>query len=150
MKSFMQYLLADPLPSTRANNYGGFASGLITFNQKPKATYSAWRLPLFLPATTAHPGRSLEVWGCARPVFFARQDSPATPELVQIQLRRDSGGPFTTVKTVAITDQHGYFDTRVTFPASGTVRLTWTYPLDDSLLTPGAVAASRSVHIKVR
>ncbi|MGI8863205.1 MAG: hypothetical protein ACR2JH_02200 [Solirubrobacteraceae bacterium] len=149
IKSFTQYLLADPLPATRSNDYGGFASGLLTFNQRPKPTYDAWRLPLFLPVTTARRGRSLEVWGCARPVFFARQDDPATPQTVQIQFKRDSGGGFTTLRNVAVTNQFGYFDTRISPPSSGRIRLTWTYPPGDPLLSPGTTAHSRSVQISV-
>jgi hypothetical protein len=100
--------------------------------------------------TTASPGHSLEVWGCARPVFYARQDDPITPEIVQIQFKPDSGGGFTTLRSVTITSPVGYFDTRISPPSSGTVRLTWTYPSDDALLSPGTTAASRSVHINVR
>ncbi len=149
IKSFMQYLLADPLPATSSDDFGGFASGLLTFHQQPKPTYDAWRLPLYLPLTTAHPGRSLEVWGCARPVFFARQDDPAAPETVEIQFRRDSGGNFTTLRAIAVTNQFGYFDTRISAPASGTVRLSWTYPANDAMLSPGTTAVSRSVHVSV-
>jgi hypothetical protein len=150
IRSFMQYLLADPLSATRSNDYGGFASGLLTFNQRPKPTYDAWRLPLFLPVTAAHRGRSLEVWGCARPVFFARQDDPAASEIVQIQFKRDSGGGFTTLRNIGVTNRFGYFDTRISPPSSGRVRLTWTYPSDDSLLSPGTTATSRSVQVKLR
>jgi hypothetical protein len=149
IKSFMQYLLADPLPATPSDDFGGFASGLLTFNQKPKPTYDAWRLPLYLPVTTARPGQSLQVWGCARPVFFARQDDPATTETVDIQFRRDSGGGFTTLHTIAVNNRFGYFDTRVSPPATGTIRLSWTYPSGDVMLSPGTTALSRSVHVKV-
>jgi hypothetical protein len=145
IRSFMQYLLVDPLPATRSTDYGGFASGLLSFNRRPKATYDAWRLPLFLPVTTARHGQSLEVWGCARPVFFARQDDPGTPQTVQIQL--DSGGGFKTLKTVTVSSQFGYFDTRMAFPSSGRVRLSWTYPSDDPLLLLGTTAHSRSVQV---
>jgi hypothetical protein len=150
IKSFSQYLLADPVVPKLSNDYGGFASGLLNYRHRQKPTYDAWRLPLYLPVTTAGRGHSLEVWGCARPVFYARQDDPITPEIVQIQFRRDSGGGFTTLRSVPITSQFGYFDTRISFASSGTVRLTWTYPSDDALLSPGTTAASRSVHVKVR
>jgi hypothetical protein len=37
-------------------------------------------------------------------------------------------GTFTTIKTIPITDPGGYFDVRVAFPSSGSVRLAYTYP----------------------
>jgi hypothetical protein len=149
--SFMQYLLSDPLPSTRANDYGGFASGLLTFGlKKEKPGYGAFRLPIYLPVTSSHRGRSLEVWGDARPARWAMVDVPADPETVEIQFKPSSGGSFTTVKTITVTDPKGYFDTRLTFAGSGTVRLSYTYPSDDPLLSPGDTVFSRNVAITLK
>ncbi|HUA46384.1 MAG TPA: hypothetical protein VMA77_14235 [Solirubrobacteraceae bacterium] len=134
--STMQYLLYDPNPF-KAPEYGGFASGLIFFNGTRKPGYDAYRLPLFLPNSTARSRRqSLEVWGCVRPAHYARLDT-GTPQQVQIQFQRGSRGAFTTLRTVNITSPRGYFDLRMTFPASGSVRLAWTYPKNDPLLSPG-------------
>jgi hypothetical protein len=145
--STMQYLLSDHLPALASNGFGGYASGLIAFNGVPKATYSAYRLPLYLPFTTARRGRSLEVWGCVRPAHFASLDTGGTPQVAEIQFQRASRGPFRTVQSVTITDPNGYFDTRVPFPSSGTVRLRWTYPANDPLLAPGRHVYSRHVQI---
>jgi hypothetical protein len=133
--SFFQYLLHDPLPATRATDWGGFASGLLTYNYSQKSTYSAWRLPLFMPVTNARRGQSLEVWGCVRPARYALLDS-GTPQTVAIQLRPSSGLAFTTVSTVTIARPSAscYFDVRVRFPSGGTVRLGYSYPTDDPLL----------------
>ncbi|MGN6870404.1 MAG: hypothetical protein ACTHMY_18595, partial [Solirubrobacteraceae bacterium] len=61
--STMQYLLYDPNPRL-APEFGGFASGLIFYGGRRKPAYDAYRLPLFLPTTTARSSRqSLEVWG---------------------------------------------------------------------------------------
>lgn len=119
--STMQYLLYDPNP-VQAPEYGGFASGLIFFNGIQKPTYDSYRLPFFLPATSSRRGRSVEVWGCARPasVFGSPQ--------VQIQFQRGSRGAFTTLRTVNVTDGHGYFDLHMAIPATGSLRLAWTYP----------------------
>jgi len=54
------------------------------------------------------------------------------------------------LKTVTITDPHGYFDTRMSLPSSGTVRLSWSYPSDDPLLLRGRTVSSRSVSVSVR
>ncbi len=148
--SFMQYLLTDPLAPSAANSYGGFASGLINHGGRPKVTYGAWRLPLYLPRTSTRRGHGLEVWGCARPVFFALKDVPTDPETVQIQFARRASASFTTVKIVKLTGPRGYFDTGVNFPASGTVRLSWRYPPDDPQLAAASTVYSRQVRITVR
>ena len=100
--------------------------------------------------TSSRVGRSLEVWGDARPAHWGMIDVPADPETVEIQFKPSSGGSFTVVKTVTVTDPHGYFDTRVSFPGSGTVRVSYTYPSDDPLLSPGDTVFSRNVGITLK
>jgi len=134
--STMQYLLYDPNPR-EAPEYGGFASGLIFYGGRRKPGYDAYRLPLFLPVTTAKsPRQNLEVWGCVRPAHYARLDSSA-PQQVEIQFQRGSHGSFTTLRTVTVSNVRGYFDLHMRFAASGSVRLAWTYPKNDSMLAPG-------------
>ncbi len=145
--STMQYLLYDPPPSPFLPQ-GGFASGLLTAAGRFKPAFTAYRLPLFLPATSTRRGRSLEVWGCLRPAHFASADTHRL-QYVQIQLQRGSRGSFATVKTVKIASSRGYFDTKVKFPAGGTVRLVWSYPSGDPLLPTGTIY-SRHVSIKLR
>lgn len=165
LRSFAQYLLADPLPSLATNDFGGFASGLLTYARKPKASYGAFRLPVYVPTTTATSRRSLEVWGCARPSKYAATSSQ-DPDTVAIQLKSDAGssapsglpvqpppsrstGSFQTLQTVPIRNREGYFDTRVVFPRSGMMRLMWSYPPADAYTLPVTVF-SRTVHITVR
>jgi hypothetical protein len=153
--SAMQYLLYDPNP-LKAPEFGGFASGLIFYNGSRKPGYDAYRMPLFLPSTTERGGSSLEVWGAVRPTHFASLDAGGTPQQVQIQFQPGSSGAFTTVRTVTITSPRGYFDAHVAFPTSGSVRLAWSYPPDDPLLTPSLSRAgdpdtvfSRAVNVAV-
>jgi hypothetical protein len=152
IRSFSQYLLYDPLPATGHTDFGGFASGLVTFGKHArKATYAAWRLPLYLPVTTARRGSRLEVWGCARPAHFAEADT-GDSQLVRIQFQRGARGPFKTLRTITVTDPHGYFDIRMSFPGSGTVRISWDYPAADQTLgyfdpTKPHTAYSRSVRV---
>ena len=155
--STMQYLLYDPNPTRNVPEYGGFASGLIFYHGARKPGYNAYRLPLFLPVTSTRRGRSLEVWGCVRPAHFASLDTGGTPQRVQIQFQRESHGAFTTLRTVTITSPRGYFDLHMSFPAGGTVRLAWSYPANDPLLTPSLITAgdadtvySRSVKVTVK
>jgi hypothetical protein len=150
LQSFAQYLLFDPLRPTRSNDWGGFASGLLTWNGAQKTTYYAWRLPLYLPVTGARPGRSLEVWGCVRPAQFGWLDTGAT-QTAEIQFAPRSSGEYATLETVAIGDgDNCYFDQRVTFPSSGTVRLAYTYPASEPAPAGGVQVYSRTVHVTVR
>ena len=150
IRSFDQYLLWDPLRPTRGNDWGGFASGLMSWTGVQKATYYAWRLPLYLPITTARRGHALEVWGCIRPAAFGIMDT-GQPQTAEIQFAPQSSGQYTTVQSVTIgPGQNCYFDVHITFPSSGEVRLAYTYPPGDQLLGNGAGVVSRVVPIKVR
>jgi hypothetical protein len=150
IQSFEQFLLNDPMPALKTNDWGGFASGLLAYNGSQKPAYSAWRLPLYLPVTRSSQNQaSLEVWGCARPVHYALLDRPSDVETIDVQFAPQGTTNFATIQTIAINDPHGYFDTHVKFPGSGSVRLAWTYPADDALLAPGFTAYSRTVTISL-
>jgi hypothetical protein len=153
--STMQYELYDPNP-LHEPEYGGFASGLIFYNGKRKPGYDAYRLPVFLPVTTEKPRHTLEVWGCVRPAHYATLDTGKRQQAL-IQFQRGSRGAWTTLRTVTVTSVRGYFDLHMSFPASGSVRLAWTYPKDDPLLGPGLVEPpegstvySRTVRVTVK
>jgi hypothetical protein len=156
LKSFAQYLLYDPLPATKATSWGGFASGLINHGRKqiPKPTFYAWRFPLYMPITTDRRGRRLELWGCLRPAHFAILDGDG-PQTAEIQFAPGSSRKFSTIQSVTVTNPANcYFDVRLTFPGSGTVRLMWKYPVADPLLgafdESRGVVYSRQVTIKLR
>ncbi len=120
--SYDQYLLMD---SPVANAAGGFATGLRFANGTPKATLAAYRLPIFMPVTSAPRSQKLEVWGHVRPARYARGSASGT---VRIQFRSASGGSFETIRTVALSNPYGFFDVQQEFPGSGVVRLAWSYP----------------------
>ena len=159
--SYDQYLLQDFEPATKANDYGGFASGLIAYHGSPKADYYSYRLPLFLPTTTTTHGRSLEVWGCIRPARAALLEGLG-PQTADIQIAPGSNpanAAFKTVATATIrTASNCYFDTHVAFGGTGvkTVRLLWHFPMTDPfgyldpLGSSGAPIYSRHVEIKLR
>ncbi len=103
---------------------GGFATGLEFSNGVKKATYAAFRLPLFLPQATVSHGQATEVWGCVRPaVYPLRASRPVPPSTSSLRHRAERSA---TISSVAVRDPHGYVDTHVVFPGSGTVRLAWT------------------------
>jgi hypothetical protein len=149
VQSVEQYLLYDPERPTKSNNYGGFASGLLTWNGVQKATYDAWRLPLYLPVTTTRRGQALEVWGCVRPALYGALDS-GSPQTADIQFAPRGSGQYTTVEMVSVSSGSCYFDTHVAFPSSGTVRLVYTYPTVEPSAAGGVQVPSRTVAVTVR
>jgi hypothetical protein len=164
LASTMQYLLYDPNPSVGVPEYGGFSSGLIFYRTVQggvrKPSYYAYRLPLFLPRDHVRRGRAATVWGAVRPAPYAVADGDG-PQSVQIQFAPGRSGAFRTLATVPLTDPRGYFETSVSFPTSGSVRLLWRYPaLDPSLydyegrrtnayVEPLAPATSRTAKVTV-
>jgi hypothetical protein len=132
IRSYDQYLLEDPPPAQ-----SHFATGLETSTATPKATFDAYRLPLYLPQTTQTGGGALGVWGCIRPEHFYPSSTS-----VAIQFAKGTGTTFTTLRTVTPSDVAGYFDVTMTFPASGSVRLAWSYP-------GGPTVYSRTVTVTV-
>jgi hypothetical protein len=141
--SYMQYLLSDPPPATRP--YNGFASGLEYSSGKHKPGYDAFRLPVYMPHTSFSHTANEEIWGAARPGALMSNDGVGTPT-VSIQLNR------TTIKTLTVPGPGGYFDIKMKFPRSGSVRLAYTYPSSDPFLPltdAGQTVYSRSFNIKV-
>ena len=134
--SSMQFLLTDPNPR-QAPEYGGFASGLFFFGGRVKPAFDAYRLPLYLPSTTVRRGRSVLVWGCARPSHAYGQ------RRVVVQFRSGRRGAFKPITTMSVRDIRGYFETHVRLNSSGAIRLAWAYPA-------GPTVYSRTVTVTVR
>jgi hypothetical protein len=130
--SYSQYQLIDSPPPAF------FDTGLVNPNGSHKPGYDAYRMPLYLPTTSTRAGRKVEIWGGARPAGYARLDT-AQPQNAQIQFQRGTSGAWQTIDTVAITNSKGYIDVRLALPATGSVRLAWSYPSADALLGSGTV-----------
>ena len=135
IRSYDQYLLVDP-----AN--GDFASGLEFSDRTPKATFYAFRMPIYMPITSGTSSDRLELWGCVRPARYARLDGRGR-QLVQIEFKPVDAGSFRVLRTVRLGDPFGYFDVRQAFRSSGLVRLAWTYP-------DGTRIFSRTVSVTIR
>jgi hypothetical protein len=136
--SYDQYLLADP------GGHYPFSSGLETSTDKKKATYNAYRVPLYMPKTSFSRSQAVTVWGEARP---AKYTTSATSTAIQFQ--KGGKGGWKTVKKIS---SKTYFSVDVKFASSGNVRLAYAYPKSDPLLPPGLaghVIISRSQAIKV-
>ncbi|MGP0033227.1 MAG: hypothetical protein ACLP4R_01410 [Solirubrobacteraceae bacterium] len=140
--SYSQYGLMDQPPPVY------FDTGLINPDGSPKPGFDAYRMPLFLPTTTMSSGQQVEVWGGVRPAGYASLDT-GEAQSVQIEFQAGSTGAWQVIDTVAITNPRGYFDVRLAFPSSGAVRLAWTYPVGDPLLSGGTVySRTQSVTVK--
>jgi hypothetical protein len=135
LRSYDQYLLSDPPPTSTSL----FVTGLEFAGGRPKATFFAYRMPLYLPKTSFASGQAIEVWGCVRPARFARL-ATHRPQRVRIQFRPAGRRRFATVATVALTDPYGYFDVEHTFAGAGAVRTAWSDP-------HGAEIFSRTVRL---
>jgi hypothetical protein len=146
IQSYMQYLLYDPAPN--AGPYAGFASGLYTYQGQAKVTLPAYELPVYMPKTSFRARQAAEVWGEARPAQFMNLDSHQ-PQRVAIQFQPGGHGAFSTLQTVT---GNGYFDVHTKFSTSGNVRLSYTYPAQDTFLPVGVAGTtinSRAVAIRV-
>ena len=140
--SYSQYQLIDNPPPA------SFDTGLENPNGTHKPGYDAYRMPLFLPTTSTHAGQKVEIWGGVRPAGYARLDT-GQAQSVQIQFQRGSSGAWQTIDTVAIKNSKGYIDVHLAVPASGAVRLAWSYPAGDQLLGSGTIF-SRTVSVTVK
>jgi hypothetical protein len=148
VKSYMQYLLQDPAPTT--GPYRLFASGLETYKGVRKATFYSFRMPVYMPHTQFSRHQHVAVWGDVRPAPLATSDGYGQ-QRVQIQFKTGHGA-FKTINTARLNKPGGYFDVQMKFPSSGTVRLAWAYPSGDPLLPTadqGQTIYSRSFGIKV-
>jgi hypothetical protein len=135
IRSYDQYLLTD-------SSTGSFATGLEFSNGVPKATFYAFRMPLYMPKTSGSAGSSLVVWGGARPADVVAAQT-GKPQRVALQFRTGSSGPFKTIRTVTLTDPHAYFVVRQSFSQSGSLRASWQYP-------DGKTIYSRTVAVTIR
>lgn len=146
--SFDQYLLQDP--PKPSNGTQGYNSGLIAASGTPKPGYFAFRMPLYLPKTTASSSQqALEVWGGARPARYALLDLPGVTQQVSVLFRAKGAPNFSPLAIEPINSSNGYFDAHLKFPSSGTVELQWTYPNDPLTGLSGTTIYSRQVSVTV-
>ena len=141
--SYSQYGLMDQPPPVY------FDTGLINPDGSPQARLR--RLPdAAVPADhddELRPAGSRSGAACARRRYASLDTGQA--QSVQIEFQAGSTGAWQVIDTVAITNPRGYFDVHLAFPGSGAVRLAWTYPVGDPLLSGGTVY-SRTQSVTVR
>ncbi|PTL59868.1 hypothetical protein [Paraconexibacter algicola] len=126
VRTHAQFLLVDdkPLPGVPENTAAAwgstFQTGLLSLSGKRKPAYAAYKLPIVLPKETIRRGQQLRVWGLVRPAPAGR------PVRVAVELRSARrGSKWRRAKTVTVTNQRHYLDTRVSVRTSGSARLVW-------------------------
>jgi hypothetical protein len=132
-----QFLLVDspPIPHTRKNSvayWSSFQTGLEFINGKPKPSFAAYQIPIWLP--NAHHGGNVAVWGQLR---LADHTTTQTGEL---EFEPSGSSTWQPLSSVQAGSPEGFIFTHVSIPSKGTLRLTWTAP-------DGTVYSSRWVSI---
>ncbi len=120
-----QFLLYDSPPDSiypkgSFSYWKTFQTGLLYANGKPKPSFFAYRLPIFLPDPVLRPGHPVLVWA------LLRTAPPGSSQRVQIQWRPSSGSAFRTLDTVS-THSEGV-TALVKVPGPGSVRVQWHSP----------------------
>jgi hypothetical protein len=114
--------------------WGTFQTGLISSGGVPKPSYSAYRLPLWLPS--ARTGPRVTVWGQLRPA------DRGGPETGSIQYESAGASAFTTLQQVQTANPEGFIVAHVSLSTPGSLRLAWTDP------TSGQIYYSRTVAVR--
>ena len=126
VRAVNQFLLVDDAPvagiDARKNPnlaWRTFQSGLQLQSGKRKVSYKAYMTPLFVKQQRVRRGRSTGVFGMLRPA------APTARVRAHIQFRVRGAKRWRTRKTVTVRGPRHYFETRVTVPASGYLRISW-------------------------
>ena len=144
VRAVNQFLLTDdaPVADVDAKKNPGlawrtFQSGLKLLTGKRKPSYKAYMTPVFVKQQRVRRGRSTGIFGMLRPA------APTVRERARIQFRIRGGKRWTTRKTVTVGGPRHYFETRVTVPASGYLRISWRHGARTLTSRAAAVTATR-------
>ena len=140
VQALAQFLLVDSAPDTRYRPgsfryWSTFQTGLVLLDGKPKLSFNSYRLPIFLPHTSARAGRQVFVWG------MLRVAPNNTRQRAEVQWR-PLHGQYRTISNVSTNNPDGFLATYVALPGTGALRLTWTS-------SSGEVFHSRAVGVQV-
>jgi hypothetical protein len=133
VRTLSQFLLIDDDIAIPAS----FQSGLVTRAGKRKRSYSAYRLPIWLPRSSARRGTTVRVWGLLRP---APNGQAATADL---QFRARGSRRWRTIRRVTTSSPRNYLQTGARITRTGHLRLQYQ--------PPGmSRATSRAAFVRVR
>lgn len=121
-----QFLLTDDAPdpaySTKTQPrlaWRTFQSGLELNNGKHKPAYKAYITPLFVKTPRVARGAPVGIFGMLRPA------APTGKPVVTIQWRAAGAKTWHKRRALAVGSARGYFNTRISVPRSGAIRLRW-------------------------
>ena len=122
IRSYDQYLLVDPAASAPA-----FDTGLEDAEWDPRTgDLAAYRMPLWMPVTSASHGTPLEVWGCARPAPYVQHVTHRVQQVeIQFAPRRRVGLQDAADGQARNEPRGCYFDVACGRPPAATIRLRW-------------------------
>jgi hypothetical protein len=121
VSAFSQYLLRDDLPDAPSGKYGGFESGLLTSDGKPKPSLEGFRLPIAVKRS----GSGVSLWGLVRPATGATS--------VQVEISDGSGfRKLADVRTTA----RGTWRKQSTYRSGRRWRVRWTAPDGAAFVSP--------------
>jgi hypothetical protein len=126
VRTLSQFLLVDDAPdpafSVKTQSrlaWRTFQTGLTLLNGKRKPAYRAYITPLFIKTPRVRRGRAVALFG------MLRAAAPTARPKVSLQWRPRGGKRWRTRRTISVGGPRHYFNTKVSVPASGYVRLRW-------------------------
>jgi hypothetical protein len=122
VRAFAQFLLVDDRPKAAAragsrSYWSTFQTGLIGFGGEVKPAYTAYRLPVFLPAPRRGP--RVEVWTQLR---GARS---STLKTAAVEYLPNGAASFAPLRYVQTTNSRGFIVAHVAVAAGGLLRIAW-------------------------
>jgi hypothetical protein len=126
VRTLSQFLLVDDAPdpafSVKTQSrlaWRTFQTGLTLQTGKRKPAYRAYITPLFLKTPRVRRGRAVRLFG------MLRAAAPTARPAVSLQWRPRGGSRWRTRRTIHVGGPRHYFNTTMTVPSSGFVRLRW-------------------------
>jgi hypothetical protein len=125
VRSVGQFLLFDSAPDPRFTKHefgywDTFQTGLLFQNGKPKPSFGAYRIPIWVPSPSFRRGSPVFVWGQIRPA------SAGARTTALVQWRAGGRGSFTTLAKIVTKHTDGYLTARVRPPGTGFIRIAWS------------------------
>jgi hypothetical protein len=133
VRTLSQFLLVDSAPDKAfrpgsSAYWSTFQTGLEYLGGAKKPSFDAYMLPVFVPDPSFSTGGSVLVWAMLRP---ARNGSS---QRAVIEWRPRRGG-YRTLATVTTDDPSNVLTAHVQPPGSGDIRIAWTSPTGQVLLS---------------
>jgi hypothetical protein len=126
VRTLSQFLLVDDAPDPAFSvktqprlAWRTFQTGLTLLNGKRKPAYRAYITPLFIKTPRVRRGRPVALFG------MLRAAGPTARPKVALQWRPKSGKRWRTRRTITVGGPRHYFNTKLSVPATGYVRLRW-------------------------